>query len=203
MLTERVIERLSVYRRILLRITKENTNKTSIYSHELAKIVGNTSAQIRRDIMNLGYSGAPRKGYVIEKLLECISSVLDKETPRYIAVIGVGNLGLALINYFKNKRPKLEIAACFDNDPEKIGKVYSDVKCYSIDKLDLIINDKNIKIGVISLPAKYAQEIVDIMIKSGVTSFVNFSPQKLNVPENVFIEQVDITVSLEKSAYFS
>src|SRR5210317_1877355 len=114
-LPHKTIARLSQYRRALLLCHAKG--KTHIFSHEIAKIQHITSVQVRRDLMLIGYSGTLRKGYNIEELIDLIGDIIDSHTGINVAVVGMGNLGRALINYFKGKRHKLSIVAGFDNNP--------------------------------------------------------------------------------------
>ena len=127
-LPHKTIERLSQYRRALL-ICLEN-KKDHIFSHEIAKIQHITPVQVRRDLMLIGYSGTLRKGYNIQELIDLIAEIIDSEQGIKVAIIGMGNLGRALINYFSGKRHKLSIVAGFDTNPNKIGSTINEVPCF-------------------------------------------------------------------------
>ena len=121
-LPEKTIERLSQYRRVLLKISKQQ-NKDNIFSHEIASILHITSVQVRRDLMLIGYSGSQRKGYQIKMLIQLISSIIDAKNGQRIALVGVGNLGSAIIPYLNSKKKsKLQIIASFDINPDKINR---------------------------------------------------------------------------------
>ncbi len=201
LIPEKTVERLSLYRRLL--ISHLNRGETSIFSHELAVLANCTPAQVRRDIMNIGYSGSPRKGYHIKELINCIGKILDPDMVQNIALIGAGNLGKAILSYFKGKRPKLSIVAAFDKDPAKTGRVISGVRCFHIKEIPDIIKEKNITMGIITATGESAPEVAEILIDSGIKAILNFTPTPLRVPPNVFLEEMDITVSLEKVAYFA
>jgi redox-sensing transcriptional repressor len=173
-----------------------------IYSHELAALLHITAVQVRRDLMLIGYSSVLKKGYDVKELIETIGVILDSKNGQNVAVIGVGHLGQAIINYFKGKRSKLNIVASFDKNPEKIGKVYVDVKCHSIDELEDVIKDLGIRIAILTVPPEYALSVAEESIKFGIKGILNFTTVPLNMPSDVHLEEYDMITSLEKVAYF-
>lgn len=199
-LPHKTIERLSQYRRALL--ICQSSGKTHIFSHEIANIQHITAVQVRRDIMLIGYTGTLRKGYNISDLISLIGKILDTEEGLNVGIIGVGNLGRAITRYFSGKRSKLKIAAAFDTSPSKIGKMYSNVECYNIDQIEKIIKEKNISIGIITVPSSETIKIKDILVNAGIKGILNYTPKPVNVPDNVYLEEYDMTTSLEKVAFF-
>lgn len=199
-LPHKTIERLSQYRRALLICLEEGN--THIFSHEIAKIQHITSVQVRRDLMLIGYSGTLRKGYNIQELIDLIGTIIDSGEGINVAVVGMGNLGKALINYFKGKRHKLSIVAGFDNNQEKVGSKLSGVPCYSFDDLEAIVIKKNIQIGIITVPGIFAAETADKLVKSGIKGIVNYTPKPINVPDHVYLEEYDMITTLEKVAFY-
>lgn len=199
-LPERTVERISAYRRSLLNCLAEG--KTHIYSHELAEMHHNTAVQVRRDIMFIGYSSMQRKGYDVRELIDVIGNILDSESGLNVAVAGIGNLGRAITAYFMGKRSKLNIVAAFDVDPNKVDRVISGVKCYSINQMQEVIVDKQISVAIITVPADQAREIAENLYLSGVRGFLNFTTVPLNVSPEVYIDEYDMVTSLEKVAYF-
>ena len=199
-LPERTVERISAYRRTLLTCLGEG--KTHIYSHELAEMHHNTAVQVRRDTMLIGYSSMQRKGYDVRELIEVIGNILDSESGLNVGVVGIGNLGRAITAYFMGKRSKLNIVAAFDVDPNKVDRVISGVKCYSINQLPEVIVDKQISIAIITVPADQARDIAEKLHLAGVKGFLNFTTVPLNVSTEVYIDEYDMITSLEKVAYF-
>lgn len=200
-LPHKTVERLSQYRRtLLLTLSKE---KTHVFSHEIALMLHITPVQVRRDLMLIGYSGNLRKGYDIKELIELIGRIIDSDKGQRVAVIGLGNLGKAMISYFKGKRTKLSIIAAFDVNPEKINRVYDGVACYHISQLADVIRQHNISIGIIAVPAEEAPEIAEVLVLAGVKGILNFTPKPLNVPPYVYLEEYDMITSLEKVAFFA
>jgi len=199
-LPDKTVERLSQYRRSLLNCLANG--KKYIFSHEIANLHHITSVQVRRDIMLIGYSGTLRKGYDVKELVELIGEIIDSKDGQNVAIIGLGNLGRALVTYLTGKRSKLQIKAYFDVTPEKVDRVYGGVKCYHIDRLDEIIKDEGISIGIITTPAEETQNIAELLVKAGIKGILNYTPKSINVPDHVYLEEHDMITSLEKVAFF-
>ena len=199
-LPDKTVERLSQYRRTLL--IANATGKHHIFSHELAALLHITSVQVRRDIMLIGYSGTLRQGYDVKELIEIIGKIIDSKEGQKVAVIGIGNLGRAIIGYFSGKRTKLTVVAAFDTNPEKVDRIYAGVSCYQFDRLTEIIKQENITIAVLTVPASDAANVADMLVMAGIKGILNFTPKPINVPSNVYLEEYDIITSLEKLAYF-
>jgi len=196
----KTIERLSEYRRTLLACLDEKRN--FIFSHHLAFRLHITAVQVRRDLMLIGYSSVNRKGYDVKELINAISRVIDTGEGINVAIIGIGNLGRAVAGYFKGKRSKLNLVASFDNDPQKINKVISGVKCYSYGELEKLISELDIKIAILTVPADFAIEIAEEAVRFGIKGILNFTTIPLNVPSGVYLEEYDMITSIEKVAYF-
>lgn len=200
-LPDKTVERLSQYRRNLL--ICDSKGKEHIFSHEIANIHHITPVQVRRDIMLIGYSGTLRKGYNVKELVALIGEILDKPDGQKVAIIGAGNLGRALLKYFKNRRDKLSLVAAFDINPDKIGTSISGVEIYPVDQLKKIIKEKAISIAIISVPVDEAATITNSLVEAGIKGILNFSPRPVNVPDHIYLEEYDMITSLEKVAYFA
>ncbi len=196
----KTVERLSEYRRTLLQY--HALGKNYIYSHELAQLLHITAVQVRRDLMLIGYSSVMKKGYDVKELITTIGSIIDLDEGQNVAIVGAGNLGKAIIGYFKGKRSKLNMVASFDNDPQKINKVISGVKCYDIKDMEKIIKDLDVRIAVLTVPTDFARDLTELLVKFGIKGILNFTTVPLNVPSNVFLEEYDMITSIEKVAYF-
>mgnify|MGYP006279875351 CR=1 FL=1 len=199
-LPDKTVERLSQYRRSLLNCLANG--KKHIFSHEIANLHHITPVQVRRDIMLIGYTGTLRKGYDIQELVDLIGEIIDTEQGQNVAIIGIGNLGRALITYLNGKRSKLNIVAAFDNNPEKVERVYAGVQCYHTDQLEEIVQQEGITIGIITTPADVTQEISEMLVKAGIKGILNYTPTAVNVPDHVYLEEYDMITSLEKVAFF-
>ncbi|NOR44903.1 MAG: redox-sensing transcriptional repressor Rex [Candidatus Delongbacteria bacterium] len=200
-INEKSIERLCIYRRLLKKLLNDKVE--SFYSHDLSKMANFSSVQIRRDLMHIGYSGSNRKGYETKKIYRSISNIIDSKDGMKICIVGIGNLGKALVNFFAEKNKKLTIAALFDIDKNIVDYKYNDIHCFHVDRLSDIIKDQDIKIGIISSSSESAKETAEIMRKAGIKSIINFTTTPLSLPDNMFLEEVDITTSIEKSSYFA
>ncbi len=196
----KTVERLSEYRRTLLDCLHEK--RSFIFSHDLAARLHITAVQVRRDLMLIGYSSVHRKGYDVKELIDTIGRIIDSETSLNVAIIGIGNLGRAVAGYFKGKRSKLNLVASFDNDPQKVNKVISGVKCYPITDMQKVMDELGIMIAILTVPADNAREIAGEAVKCGVKGILNFTTVPLNVPSWVYLEEYDMITSIEKVAYF-
>jgi redox-sensing transcriptional repressor len=200
-LPHKTVERLSQYRRALLLILSKE--KTHVFSHEIAQMLHITPVQVRRDLMLIGYSGNLRKGYDIKELIELIGKIIDTEKGQKVAVVGLGNLGKAIISYFRGKRTKLTIVAAFDVNSDKIDRVYNGVPCFHVDLLPEIIKKEGVSVGIITVPAEQAPAIAEALVLSGIKGILNFTPKPLNVSPYVYLEEYDMITSLEKVAFFA
>jgi len=199
-LPEKTIERLSEYRRTLLNCLAKG--KTHIYSHELAGLHNITAVQVRRDLMLIGYSSMKKKGYDAQELIKVIGDIIDHQVGLNVAVVGMGNLGRAITTYFNGKRPKLNIVAAFDVDPNKVNRVISGVNCYHMKELPDVIKRNDISIAIISSPPDTANQVAEQLVAAGIKGILNFTTIPLVVPENVYLEEYDMITSMEKVAYF-
>ena len=153
--------------------------------------------------MAVGCTGSPTKGYDVSELADSIGRFIDGEQPQSVALVGVGNLGRALLAYFAGQRPNLSIVAAFDNDMDKVNRVTYGCRCYPIEDAGMVIADKAIKTVIVTVPAGAAQRVVDSMVATGIRGVLNFAPARLRVPACVYVEDIDMTTSLEKVAFFA
>jgi len=199
--SDRTIGRLSLYRRLLSRMLDDG--RKSIFSHELAVVGGGSAAQVRRDLMDTGCTGSPTKGYDVSQLIEGIGGYLDDPRGQRIALVGVGNLGRALLAFFSSRRPKLSIVAAFDVDPYKTGRTISGCPCHPLSDLAETVKAQGITVGIITVPRASAQGVADSLVAAGVKGILNLVPVPLRVGPGVFVEDIAITTALEKVAFFA
>jgi len=197
----KTIERTTLYRRFLKTLLDQG--KAHVFSHELAALAHRQPAQVRRDLMLIGYSGSPARGYDIAALLATMNELLDHPAGQKIALVGVGNLGRAILSYFMGRRSDLIITAAFDTDDAKIHRVISGCRCYPLSELKAVIQREGIRLALITTPADAAQAVADALVAAGVRAIVNWAPQPLRVPADVLVENRDITMSIEKAAYYA
>jgi len=199
--SERTIARLSLYRRLLSNLATNTV--VNVFSHELAVSAGVTPAQVRRDMMAVGYSGSPSKGYSVKDLIKSIDDFLDAPEGQRVALVGIGNVGRALIAYFSGRRPQLKLVAAFDNDPKLINRTIHGCKCLHAAELAETAKQEDINIAIIAVPASDAQAVADNCVKAGIHGILNFAPVPLKLPPNVYCDNIDMAVALEKVAFFA
>ena len=189
----KTISRLSLYRRLLGHSVAQRIDR--IYSHELARCAGISAAQVRRDIMTLGYSGTPNTGYEVQALIDNISEHIDAPEGQQVALVGVGNLGQALLSYFSTgRRTNLRIVAAFDTASTKTGRVLYGCRCYRPEEMAQVAQRERISVGIIAVPAEAAQETADQLVQAGATGILNFAPVPIKVPAGVYVENMEITI---------
>ena len=195
------VERLSVYRRKLEELNAAEVEY--IHSHELAALVGVTPAQLRRDLASFGNYGNISRGYEVRHMSRTISRLIGTDHIQNVGLVGVGDLGRALLSYRGFEERGFHIVAAFDTDPEKVGRVFAGRRCYALEKLETALADLRIHILVLTSRPEGLQEVVDRGVKAGVRSFLNFVPKTLSVPADCFVEHIDISAKLEKLSFLS
>ncbi|GIN88908.1 redox-sensing transcriptional repressor Rex [Heyndrickxia sporothermodurans] len=193
-------KRLPLYYRFLRNL--HNSGKQRVSSAELSEAVKVDSATIRRDFSYFGALGKKGYGYNVNYLLTFFRKTLDQDELTKVALIGVGNLGTAFLNYnfMKNNNTKIEFA--FDVDEKKIGKKIGDVPIYSLDELETRLMNEEVSVVILTIPAEVAQRITDQVIKTGVKGILNFTPARLNVPPSIRVHHIDLAVELQSLVYF-
>jgi redox-sensing transcriptional repressor len=193
--------RLILYRRILRDLALSGTRY--VFSHQLAAQADVTPEQLRRDLMNVRYEGSPTRGYEVGVLEERVGTFLDPPIVQAVALVGVGNLGRALFAYFLGRRPLLQIVAAFDIDPAKVDRMINGCPSFHISEARTVMRNMGISVAMIAVPASAAQSAADILVEAGVRSLLNFADVRLRLPPDVYIEHIDIGVTLEKVAFFA
>jgi redox-sensing transcriptional repressor len=194
------ITRLSLYSRNLEELVGEDIKVIS--SEKLAERCGVNSAQIRKDLAYFGEFGVRGVGYYVRDLLFEIKKILGLNREWSMFLVGIGNLGSALIAHENFIRQGYRFVAAFDNDPNKVGKkLPNGLMVQSIDNLKAVKETTNAEIGVISTPASKAQEVANRMIEADIRAILNFAPVQIQVPKGFSVENVDFTVKLDNLAY--
>jgi len=194
------ITRLSLYSRALEELIHSQVN--IIASDKLAQKCGVNPAQVRKDLAYFGEFGVRGVGYFVKELLFEIKKILGLNRRWRMALIGIGNLGLAMVAHENFVKQGYEFVAVFDVDPKKVGRrLPSGQMIHSIDELDAVIKEKNIEIGVIATPAVHAQATARRLIDAGIKAILNFAPLQIQMPEGFIVENVDFTVKLDNLAY--
>jgi redox-sensing transcriptional repressor len=196
---DETIRRLPVYLRGLMFLIEGG--QTSISSKEFSEYIGVNSSQIRKDFSYFGDFGVRGVGYDIKKLYIEIKGILRLDIQQKAALIGVGNLGSAILFYSGFELYGFAVTAAFDKNPEKIGKKINNVEVMDVSKID-ILQKENIKLGIIAVPRNAAQETADSLVNVGVTGILNFSPCYIMVPKKVKVITVDIAAYLARMPYY-
>jgi redox-sensing transcriptional repressor len=195
------VERLSVYRRKFEELSLDEVEY--IHSHELAALVGVTPAQLRRDLASFGSYGSIARGYDVRGMSRTISQIIGTDRIQNVALVGVGDLGRALLSYCGFEERGFHIAAAFDVDPDKVGSVFAGRRCFGLDKLEAVLADFQIRILILSSRPEGLQDVLNRGVQAGVRCFLNFVPKTLKVPAGCFVEHIDISAKLEKLSFLS
>ncbi len=199
--SELTTNRLSVYLRCLNVL--DGAGVRTISSQALAEQFHLNAAQIRKDLAYFGEFGVRGVGYYVRDLKRHLRQILGIDRKLRVAIIGAGNLGLALADYPGFRQEGFEISALFDNLSAKVGQQSrGGVPIYDIHDLRKIARRDGIKIAVIAVPAASAQDVVGLVVAAGIKAVLNFSPGTLEVPRDVKLKSVDLTVSLESLSFF-
>lgn len=196
---KKIISRFSQYRKALIRF--QELGLVKVFSDALGEAVGVTSAQVRKDFSLYGISGNKRGGYQIQDLLSELQSILGKDRVNNVVVIGIGNLGRALIQYGGFEKEGIRIVAGFDIDPSKVNK-RNRIPVYHLDEFKQYVCKNKIEIGVLAVPDAAAQTVCNIMTESDIKGILNFAPIRLIAPEDVVINNVYLQMELENVIYF-
>jgi len=194
-ISESTIHRLSLYYRILSVLEKEN--REAVSSKELAKREKLTPAQVRKDLSFFGSFGTRGLGYPVNELKRRISEILGLNRTWNVALVGVGNIGSALVGYKEFQRQGFQIKMIFDNDQRKIGSNHKGIMVSDVKNIFQELKNNNIEIVVIAVPATVAQYIVDDVVNAGIKAILNFAPANLKVPEDVFLRNENMSMELE------
>ena len=194
------IDRLPLYYRTL-RLAQDD-GMDIISSDELGRRLELTPEQIRKDLALFGQFGKKGVGYYVNELKFNVGKILGLDNHWNIAIVGIGHLGVALANYQNFIALGFNLVALFDNDPNIIGKTVNHVKVKSIDELQSCAKNLKIDIGVIAVPAQFAQQVADKLVKANIKGIWNFAPVKMRVPEDVKIVNEDLSVGLSRLSYY-
>jgi redox-sensing transcriptional repressor len=194
-----VVSRLSLYLRELQRL--EAAGRQTISSGQLGALLGFSDAQVRKDLGFFGQFGYPGVGYRCDELIRAMRDILGTNHPWSVAMVGVGNLGLALLGYRGFGRQNFAIAAAFDADPAKAGQVVQGILIQPLEELADTVARQGIRLGMIVVPAAAAQEAADRLVAAGVEGIVNFAPVTLVLPPHVQNVGVDLAIELEQLSF--
>ncbi|WP_274651608.1 redox-sensing transcriptional repressor Rex [Paenibacillus humicola] len=199
-ISEAVVRRLPVYLQVLNDLNKRDVQTVS--SQELGAKLDLNPAQIRKDLAYFGEFGRKGIGYDVTYLIEKIRQILKLDQPLNMALVGAGNLGRALCNYNTYLKDNMKITAVFDAHPAVVGQAINSLTVLPMDKLKETVTERDIRIGIITVPAFEAQNVADRFVETGIEGILNFAPTILRVPEQVRIHYADFTTELLSLAYY-
>ncbi|WP_394238928.1 redox-sensing transcriptional repressor Rex [Niallia oryzisoli] len=193
-------KRLPLYYRFLTNL--HASGKQRVSSAELSEAVKVDSATIRRDFSYFGALGKKGYGYNVQYLLSFFRKTLDQDELTKVALIGVGNLGTAFLNYNFLKNNNTKIAVAFDVQTDKVEQKIGNVPVYHMDELEKVIEEQGIEVAILTIPAPVAQFVTDRLMKANIRGILNFTPARLTVPAHVRVHHIDLAVELQSLVYF-
>jgi len=194
-----VVSRLSLYLRELQRL--EASGQQTISSGQLGTLLGFSDAQVRKDLGFFGQFGYPGVGYRCDELIRAMRDILGTNHPWPVVMVGVGNLGQALLGYRGFGRQNFSIEAAFDADPSKVGHTIQGIHVRPLEDLPEVVKSSGIRLGMIVVPAAHAQTVADRLVAAGIEGIVNFAPVTLTLPPHVQSVAVDLAIELEQLSF--
>ncbi|GHV89561.1 redox-sensing transcriptional repressor Rex [Spirochaetia bacterium] len=185
------VRRLPSYLHTIRQLQKEGGEYIS--GTLIARELNLEPIQVRKDLTITGIIGKPKKGYPVEALIKAIERFLGWDTVQDAVLVGVGNMGAALLGYEEFRRHGLRLIAAFDKDYKKIGLRVHGVPVLSADTMDIQIRSFGVKTAILTVPSSSAQETADLLIKAGIDAIWNFTNVKLKVPEHVVVQKEDLS----------
>jgi redox-sensing transcriptional repressor len=199
-ISDSTISRLSKYYRTLGRLIEKKVKTVS--SDEIAEIDGVTSAQVRKDLSFFGTFGKRGLGYNTVDLQNNIGTILGLYKKWNVALVGIGNIGHALVDYQEFKKQGFMIKLILDNDENKIGTLIGDLEVKPFAEATEYLEEEKIQIAIVAVPANVAQGVVNSLTDAGVRAILNFAPLSLKVPKGVIIKNENMSIELEALSYF-
>lgn len=193
-------KRLPIYYRYLNILL--NSNKQRVSSTELSEAIQVDSATIRRDFSYFGELGKRGYGYDVKDLLNFFKDILNQDKLTNVALVGVGNLGHALLHFNFHQNGNMRISAAFDVNKDIINTVQSGVPVYAMEDMNEQLREQQIDVVILTVPSEKAQNVTDQLVEIGIRGILNFTPLRLAVPSNVRVQNVDLTNELQTLIYF-
>ncbi len=199
----KTVYRLSLYQRCLQRLREQKVETVS--SEDLARSAGVKPTQLRKDLGHVGQFGTRGLGYSVETLSDAISGVMGMAVLQPVVMVGVGNLGSALLRYSGFRKEGFEIIAAFDADPAHVKATTEQmgVPVYDVRDLGKYVSQHGVRMAIIAVPESAGQQVADVLVEAGVQAILNFSPAVLNLPDEVVVNQVDLAAELRSLSFFA
>lgn len=195
-----VVRRLTQYYRALQ--SCQDAGLEIISSQTLGEMLGVTAAQIRKDLSYFGGFGKQGIGYNVEVLQLQIQRILGLSWEWPMALVGLGNLGRALLHYKAFAEEGFHIVALFDSDPHKIGSHAGGLMIHDDSEIGRLVPEMGVRIALLAVPPEKAQEVTDMMVQAGVRAILNYTPVPLKVPEEVWVRQMDPVAALQSMTFY-
>jgi redox-sensing transcriptional repressor len=198
-LSRATVSRMPRYLRLLDDL-KETQNTVS--SGELANAAGVNSANVRRDLSDLGFQGTRGVGYSVSALRSRIKKELGIDGRRQVGIIGAGNLGTALARYAGLRQRGFDVVAVYDTDPVRVGQAVGDLVVRDAGQITEDCRARMFTMAILAVPASSAQKVADQLVAAGISSILNFAPIRVDVPEQIPVRQVDLSTELQILSYY-
>jgi len=195
-----VIDRLPVYTRALAAL--ERNGREVVSSQELGAQLGVTPAQIRKDLSYFGRFGKQGRGYNVKRLLEELHQILGLDREWNMVVVGVGQLGRAILQYGGFSPQGFNIVAAFDADPRLIGETIERQVVKPVDELPQLLEKVRVDIGIVATPAAAAQSVIDALVAAGVNAILNYAPIAAQAPPHVHMKDIDPVLALQSMTFY-
>ena len=195
-----VVLRIPIYLRALIQL--KALGEIVVSSSQMGDFLQITPAQIRKDLNYFGSFGTQGRGYAVSALCEALQQILGLEGKWPVCVIGAGRLGEAIVNYSDFGPEGFDIVGVFDSDARQIDRRIGSVTVQSMGKLAETIKKHNILIGIVSVPARYTQEVIDELISHGVLGILNYAPVVPQVPDGVVLRNIDPVLALQSMTFY-
>jgi len=197
---EVVIDRLPVYARTLAELNRKGRQVVS--SQELGEELGVTPAQIRKDLSYFGRFGKQGRGYSVQRLTNELRRILGLDQAWTMVLVGVGNLGRAVLSYKGFTAEGFRIVAAFDAHTETVGRTVGGIRVYNVKNLASFLTSNPADIGIIAVSASGAQEVADLLVGSGVKGILNYAPVALRVPVGTQVKNIEPVLALQSMTYY-
>ncbi len=198
---KKAIYRLSIYLRCLSRLRTNGIRTVS--SEALATAAGVKPTQLRKDLTYFGQFGTRGLGYDVDQLTRIIADTLGTTSLQPVILVGVGNLGRALLSYRGFDQEGFEVVAAFDAEAETKNKAGAPKLILPMEELPTFIANNKVRMAILTVPAAAAQEVANLLVANGIVGILNFAPMVLSVPEEVQVNYVNLAIELENLSYFS
>jgi len=197
---EVVIERLPVYARALAALQARGLDVVS--SQELGDQLGVTPAQIRKDLSYFGRFGKQGRGYNVNRLMEELHQILGLDRTWSMVLIGVGQLGRAILQYGGFGPQGFHVIEAFDASAETVGEMIGPLTVRDVSELGAVLRHRHVDIGIVSVPGENAQRVIDTLVAGGIRAILNYAPIAPQVPSGVHVRQIDPVLSLQSMTYY-